>query len=49
MNMITYASYCKRYRTFGVDNATYILKHTIQIFIAHNNARAFCVENNMDI
>ncbi len=47
MNVITYATYRKRYRTFGTDNATYIFKHTIQIFIANDDASAFRVKNNV--
>ena len=47
MNMVTYATYCKRYRSFSADNASNKFKYTIQIFIANDDASAFRVKNNV--
>ena len=49
MNMVSDPTNSKRYRAFTADNATYIFKHTIQIFIAYNYSSTFRVKNDVSI
>ena len=49
MNMVGNTSNGKWNRAFFSDNATNILKHSLQILIAHNDTRTFCVENDVGV
>ena len=49
MDVVSNAAYGNWNCPFFTNDATNILKHTFQILLTHNNARAFRVENNVGV